>query len=98
MKRRRICDCAVEVLRETGNGAVMWGDEGLLSLVAERAGMPHEAWKTSDKVLNALSRCPGDLVPGKTYLGASRRVARIFWLPEEFEKREREVTWRLAGR
>ena len=33
----RVCDAAVEVLRETGNPACMWGDEGLLHLIAERA-------------------------------------------------------------
>jgi hypothetical protein len=83
MARRRICDAAAEVLRETDNPAVMWGDSRLLHLIAERAGLPHEAWDTEDRVLNALSKTPGELVPGKTYLGHTMRLVRIFRLPEK---------------
>lgn len=71
------------VLRETDNPAVMWGDEGLLHLIAKRAGLRAcgRAWKTSSAVLRNLSREPGELVPGMTLTGGGRRV-RIFRLPE----------------
>lgn len=78
----RVCDAAIEVLRETDNPAVMWGDEGLLHLIAERLGWKHNTWKTSDRVLNALSKTPGRLIPGKTYIGNGRRIVRIFRLPQ----------------
>lgn len=79
----RTCDAAVAVLRETSNPAVMWGDEGLLHLIAKRAGLRTcgRAWKTSDAVLNNLSRQPGKLVPFLTTDGRGRAV-RIFYLPE----------------
>lgn len=79
----RTCDAAVEVLRETDNPAVMWGDEGLLHLIAERAKLRsrRRAWKTSDRVLANLSRKHDGLVPGHTTVGNGRKV-RIFWLPE----------------
>lgn len=79
--RRRICDIAEAVLRETGNPAVMWGDCGLLDMIAERAGIrkdrPTACWKN---VLDALSKQPGNLVPGKVDIFC-RRV-RVFSLPE----------------
>ncbi|HAK87666.1 MAG: hypothetical protein A2X55_09090 [Nitrospirae bacterium GWB2_47_37] len=81
MKRRRICDCAEEVLRETDNPAVGFGDSGLLHRVAERAGLPHEAWKTEERVLNALSRTPGNLVL-KYYRSRWGQAARVFYLKE----------------
>lgn len=79
--KQRVCDAAaVDVLRETDNPAVMWGDEGLLHLIAERMGWEHECTRTSDRVLNALSKTPGRLMPGYTTTGNNRRV-RIFHLP-----------------
>lgn len=79
-------EAAVLVLRETDNPAVMWGDEGLLHRIAERAGLRVKglAWRTSDAVLNNLSRSPGQMVPGYTLGRASNRdrAVRIFWLPE----------------
>ncbi len=84
--RKRICDCAVEVLRETDNPAVGYGDAGLLHLIADRAGVPHEAWKTEDRILNALSRTPGSLVP--RFFRARRGLARVFYLPEEIKKKD----------
>jgi hypothetical protein len=78
----RTCDAAVAVLRETGNPAVMLGDEGLCHMIANRAGLRTcgRAWKTSDRVLVNLSRRHDGLVAGTT-LCHTRRV-RIFWLPE----------------
>ncbi len=71
----RVCDATVEVLLETGNSAVMWGDEGLLHLIAERLGWEHDCTKTSDRVLAALRKTPGDrLAPGKTRAGSGRLV------------------------
>lgn len=80
----RTCDAAVEVLRETDNPAVMWGDEGLLHLIAERAGLRSRGrgWQTSEAVLNNLSRRPGVLVPRYTNVGRRSSRVRIFYLPE----------------
>lgn len=95
MPRRRMCDVAEEVLREFDAPAVMWGDAGLLDEIAKRAGsvrrnplllrsgqrtddMPLVRWQ---RVLGALARQPGNLVPGHTVIGGGR-VVRIFWLPE----------------
>jgi hypothetical protein len=79
----RTCDAAVAVLRETNNPACMWGDEGLLHLIAERAGLRScgRAWKTSDRVLANLSRCHDGLLAGFTRDMRGRWV-RIFRLPE----------------
>lgn len=35
----RVCDAAIEILKETDNPAVMWGDTGLLYKIAERSGI-----------------------------------------------------------
>lgn len=75
-------EAAIEVLRETDNPAVMWGDEGLLHLIAKRTGRKYRGgWETSDRVLATLRKTPGDLVPGMTRLGNGRLVS-IFVLPE----------------
>ncbi len=79
----RTCDAAALVLRETGNPAVMWGDEHLLHLIASRAGLKNPgAWKTSAAVLNNLTRCPGILIAKMTRSGGHERMVRIFRLPE----------------
>lgn len=77
----RVCDAAIEVLRETGNPAVMWGDEGLLHAIASRLGWEHHAWQTSDRVLAAIRKTPGDLVPVRT-LGYRNRPTHRYVLPE----------------
>lgn len=80
----RVCDAAFAVLNETDNHAVMWGDEGLLHMIADRAGLDNRddrPWKRSVRVLNALSRQPGSLIPLRTRIGNGRLV-RIFRLPE----------------
>lgn len=78
----RTCEAAVEILRETKNGAVMWGDERLLHMIAARAGLKARGRGplTSDRVLANLSRRHDGLVAGHTTLCNDRRV-RIFWLP-----------------
>ena len=80
-RRKRVCDAAVEVLRDTGNPAVMWGDNGLVDLIADRAGVRRDGPPTMARVLGALSATPGVLVPRMTRLGNGRLV-RIFRLPE----------------
>lgn len=57
----------MQVLDETENDGVMWGDEDLLHMIADRAwpGKRHRAWRTSKAVLDALSRNPG---PFRKYL------------------------------
>jgi len=66
----------------------MWGDEGLLHTIAERAKLKtcRRAWETSDAVLRNLSKCHDGLVAGHTTLASKKRV-RIFWLPEHAPKR-----------
>lgn len=84
MKRKRICDATVEILRETNNPGVMWGDSGLLDMIAARAGVtigPGYRLFHHDRILNALSRQPGILLKKYTLLGNNRRV-RAFRLPE----------------
>jgi hypothetical protein len=78
----KVADAAVEVLRETGNPAVMWGDNGLVDLIATRAGIVRDGPGTMARVLGALSRRPGRLIAGKTRLGNGRLV-RIFRLPTQ---------------
>ncbi len=86
-KRAQICwQAAIKILRETDNPAVMWGDEGLLHMIAEELGWEHKAWETSDRVMKALNRSPGKLHKRKTQLGGRRgpngRIVSIFILPE----------------
>ena len=83
----RTCDAAVAVLRESNNPAVMWGDEGLCHMIADRAQLRSSgrAWKTSDCVLSNLARCHDGLIAGKTTCHG-RRAVRIFWLPEHAPK------------
>jgi hypothetical protein len=83
MRRCRTCDAAVAVLRETSNPAVMWGDEGLLHLIANRAHLRlrGHGMLTSECVLDNLSRCHDGLIAGHTLAMNGKRV-RIFWLPE----------------
>lgn len=79
----RTCDAAALVLRETANDSVMWGDEGLLHMIAARAGLrcAGRAWRTSNAVLNNLTRQPGELIAAQNVL-ANGRLVRIFYLPE----------------
>lgn len=77
----RACDAAVEVLRETDNTFVMWGDEHLLHEIAERLGWEHQAWRTSARVLRVLSRTPGPLEKRKIL--ADGHWVLMFRLPPE---------------
>lgn len=87
----KTCDAAVLVLRESDNPAVMWGDAGLLHMIAKRAGLKAKSrgWMTEEAVLNNLSRQPGELVAGHTVAARGRRV-RCFWLPEHAPQRYRQ--------
>lgn len=78
---RAAWQAAIDVLKETGNPAVMWGDAGLLHLIANRMDWPAMAWKTEDRIMAALNRSPGTLVKGKTQL-PNGRIVSIFRLPE----------------
>jgi len=90
-KKQRICDIAERVLRETNNPAVMWGDSGLLDMIAERSGRwidgehPYKRWQ---RVLNALSKQPGNLLEGRSLIwmnGGDRRVRRFNLPPKIVE-------------
>lgn len=75
----KISEAAIAVLRRTENEAVMCGDSMLLHMIADEMGWEHHAWKTEKRVLDALSRNPGELEPGYVLLWNNRR-ARIFRL------------------
>lgn len=60
----RVCDAAIQVLIETDNPSLMYGDEGLCHQVAALLGWEHEGPATSRRVLQALSKTPGRLVKG----------------------------------
>lgn len=82
----KICDAAAQVLKETDNDAVMIGDNGLLDLIAQRAGCIRDGdsiYSLHKRILGGLSRCPGLLIPGKTLYPGSRRQVRIFRLRSE---------------
>lgn len=79
--KRRVCDAAVEVLRETDNPRVTWGDERLLHMIADRLGWEHDCGRTSARVLAALSKTPGPLV--RLQVKCGRHWVRSFQLPEE---------------
>lgn len=88
VKRRRVLvwEAAVLVLRETGNTAVMVTDDGLIQEIARRAEIKvpdGRGWviELERKVLAALTRCHGELVPGKTRTSRGQ-WGRIFYLPE----------------
>jgi hypothetical protein len=79
--RRPAAECAVEILRETGNPALMGGDTGLVHLIVERAGMEHRSIETQKMLLDAIDRSNrGHLIRGMVRQGKTR--TRIFWLPE----------------
>ena len=90
MKRERICDVAERVLRELEQPGVAYGDSGLLDEIAKRAGvvvkrgryaLPNHPLDRWQRVLNALSRQPGNLVQ-RYFRLVGKRVGRVFYLPE----------------
>lgn len=58
----RVCDAALEVLKEHKQPSVMWGDEWLLHQIAKKKGWQSEGPQTSRRVLAALAKTPGPLV------------------------------------
>ncbi len=81
----KVWEATLEILRETDNAAVMYGDTVLLHKIAVRAGLKYRTnvnpfrahGAMNKKVLDALSHNPGPLVPGFTLVGVAKRV-RIF--------------------
>lgn len=82
----RACDAALDVLLETDNPRVMYGDEWLLHQIASRLGWDAEGPRTSRRVLSALSRTPGRLVKGLVKMPgdccARGQAVLTFELPE----------------
>jgi hypothetical protein len=74
MSRMPAWKAAIEVLRETNNPRIMWGDLLLLHAVADKLGWEQEGYKTACRVMAALSRTPGSLIKKK--LLAGRRQQR----------------------
>lgn len=60
--RLRVCDAALEILREYGQPSIMYGDEWLAHQVAKKLGWEPEGPRTTRRVLAALSRTPGLLL------------------------------------
>lgn len=81
IKFRRVCDAVVYWLRKTDNPAVGWGDAHLLHEIADLMEWEHRAWVTEYRVLNALTKTPGELVRTQVHL---HRRCRIFYLPEKY--------------
>lgn len=81
----RVCDATVEILNETDNDAVMWGNYTLLHMIAGRLGWEPQAWRTEKRVLDALSKTPGILKPVFTRVNihGRTRLVRCFRMPEE---------------
>ena len=63
--RLRACDAAFEVLRETGEPGVMYGDEWLCHQIAKRLGWKPDGPWTTRRALAALARTPGVLIASK---------------------------------
>jgi len=81
--RRRVAwEATIEVLRETDNPAVMFGDSGLLHAIAERLGWEAMGVQTEDRVMAAWNKSPGRLIKSKSQLGNGRIVSK-FSLPKE---------------
>lgn len=86
----RACDAAIQVLIETDNPSVMYGDEWLCHQIADRLGWEHAGPTTSRRVLRALSKTPGRLRKGLIRMPsdccARGQSALHFELPEaEFD-------------
>ena len=81
-KKKRACDAAVEVLRETDNPAVSYDDWPLLGLIAAKLGWDGSPRECADRVVAALAKTPGPLAKGLGRAGNNRRV-RVFRLPEQ---------------
>jgi len=80
----RICDAAKQILIETDNPAVSLEDTGLIGLIAKRAGKLRDKEYPSDRhvrIINALSKQPGNLVPNFTLQAGTNRRIRLFRLP-----------------
>jgi len=84
----KACDAAFDLLIETGNPSIMYGDEWLCHQVAEKLGWKHEGPRTSRRVLRALSRTPGRLIKGLVRMPsdccARGQCVLHFQLPEPF--------------
>ena len=88
----KVWEATIQILTETGNAAVMWGDLALLYAIAVRAGLKHDDHKFDRRVLNALSRDYGPLAPKQAQLMANEqgRWVRVFRLPEPVKPRDRQ--------
>ncbi len=60
----RVHEAAIEVLIETRNPGVMYGDEWLCHQIAAKLRWAHEGPRTSRRVLAALAKTPGRMVKG----------------------------------
>lgn len=86
VQRKTIADHAADILRETANPGVMWGDNGLLDMISVRAGMEDRPGLVGmaviddvhNRVMNALER--SSLFTKRVYAGMNGRRQRAFYL------------------
>ena len=83
-RRTSAAQVSVEVLRETGNPAVGWGDSGLLHMIAKRLGMPEDGPATERKVLDRIERSHSGLLVKRYKSYPERGLSRLreYCLPE----------------
>lgn len=82
IQRKTVAQHAVDVLRETNNPGVCYRDDGLIHLIAARAGIPHEGWRTCRKVMNAIERSNRGELEKRFTLG-HRCIMRMYALPKQ---------------
>lgn len=76
---------AADLLKETGNPAIGWGDSGLLHMVADKLGLPSEGYATEKKILDRIERSyQGVLIKRWKSYGGGKGVGRLreYALPE----------------
>jgi hypothetical protein len=104
----RAWEAAIQILIETDNPAVMYGDEWLCHQIATRLGWEHAGPETSRRVLRALSKTPGRLVKGLVRMPgdccARGQSALHFELPKaecdfmlSYQRQGKKPDWTMFG-
>jgi hypothetical protein len=83
---------AADILRETDNIGIGWGDATLLHMVCTRLGWPHEAWLTERRVLDAIDRSHEGVLVKRFF--RERGLRRVFYLPERIDENGKIITAR----
>lgn len=90
--RMRACDAALQILLETGEPTIMYGDEWLAHQVGKRLGWEPAGPHTTRRVLAALARTPGRLLKSLVRMPsdccARGQSALCFELPADLRSSE----------